>query len=963
MRQDDHGISLSNFVAGLWSNGADPMASDKPESDSPAFDASNESVEQWNAAVTSIAEDGPNSGPSANDAPPDATGAAGGSVSVLSADDTFWFDANQGANDHSVADDGADVVTDSFSPGFDGVPGHFDSVIASATFTEANSGSAGPSADSIFASNTGGAHFGDADAGDVVGNTPSFAYFPGSVPQFGGTPSDVAASSPRSAAPILAWVGDTGAGTGGGTGSGDGGSAVHANTAASSGLVINVVYDSSVNNAPAGFKTAVAEVVSYFESHFSNPVTITIDVGYGEIAGQSLGSNALGESETYLTSVSYAQLQSALANNANAIGLAAAAASLPATSPVNGQFWVSTAEAKALGITGASSSVDGYVGFSAGANLFAYDDSNGVPANQYDFFGVVAHEFSEVMGRQMMDGENFAGTTSYEPLDLFHYSAPGVRDFSGTTAGYASADGGKNNLDNFNTNPGGDFGDWAASAGHDSFLAFTGPGAVDAVTASDLTLMNLLGWDPASAPSAGTPTVTVHLVHDTGSSSSDLITSNDALAGTADANAVVTLTSGATVLGSTAANAGGVWSFTPSGLADGQYTIAASETNSAGNTGTASLTFTLDTTAPIVTSAAVSGSTISGCAGTLNAGQTVALTIGLSEAVTVSGGVPTLMLNDGGTATYDAAHSSAKSLVFDYTVVAGQYASALAVTGINLHSTIVADVAGNAANLGGADVTFSHLLVDATTPVAAADHAHDTRGGSISVSHAQAATGGVLANDSDSDPADVLSVSAVNGSAANVGGSVAGAYGTLTLISDGSYTYTNTNSGGVTAAGGVAEDIFKYTVSNGHGGMAASTLTVLITSPGENYVSGAHGSTIHGGTGSYVLDGSAGNMNVTAGGGGAQWLAGGPGDTLTGGSSADTFMFAPSFGKETINNFNAAQDVIDLPQNLFANFAAVAADMHFSGANTVITLDANDAITLSHVAIWNLHAQNFHFVL
>jgi len=232
----------------------------------------------------------------------------------------------------------------------------------------------------------------------------------------------------------------------------------------------------------------------------------------------------------------------------------------------------------------------------------------------------------------------------------------------------------------------------------------------------------------------------------------------------------------------------------------------------------------------------------------------------------------------------------------------------------------------------------------------------------VSVSHAQAATSGVLADDTDSDPADVLSVNAVNGSSANVGHAVTGAFGALTLNADGSYSFTNTNASAVAAAGGVAEDIFNYTVNNGHGGTAASTLTVLITSPSETYLTGAHGSTIKGGAGSYVLDGSAGSMNVTAGSG-AQWLVGGAGDTLTGGSSADTFMFAPSFGKETVSNFNAAQDVIDLPQSLFENFAAVHADMHASGANTVIAFDAADAITLSNIAVQNLHAQNFHFVV
>ncbi len=287
--------------------------------------------------------------------------------------------------------------------------------------------------------------------------------------------------------------GHNGAGSGSGGGAGTGsGTPLHA-ASASSGLVINVVYDASVSTAPAGFTAAVAQVVSYFESHFSNPVTITID--YGEIGGQSLGAYALGESETYLTSVSYTQLQSDLAQNANAIGDSAAAASLPAANPVNGQFSVSTAEARALGISGATSPVDGYVGFSNIANIFAYSNANGVPANQYDFLGVVAHEFSEVMGRQMMDGASFISAAGYEPLDLFHYSAPGVRDFSGTTPGYTSADGGKTSLDSFNTNPGGDFGDWAASAGHDAFLAFSAPGVVDSVTASDLTEMNLLGWD------------------------------------------------------------------------------------------------------------------------------------------------------------------------------------------------------------------------------------------------------------------------------------------------------------------------------------------------------------------------------------------------------------------------------------------------------------------------------------
>ena len=237
--------------------------------------------------------------------------------------------------------------------------------------------------------------------------------------------------------------------------------------------MINVVYDASVANAPAGFTQAVANVVSFYESQFSNPVTITIDVGYGEVEGQALAPFALGENQANMTSVSYAQLQSALANNANAIGDFAAAASLPETSPVNGQYWIPTAEAQALGLATGSNGVDGYAGFTNIAGLMDYNSTNTSgtpPSNQYDFFGVVAHEFSEIMGRQMLVGADFGGAPGYTALDLFHYSAPGVRDFSGTTPGYASPDGGSTNLGNFNTNQNGDFGDWAASVGNNSYL-------------------------------------------------------------------------------------------------------------------------------------------------------------------------------------------------------------------------------------------------------------------------------------------------------------------------------------------------------------------------------------------------------------------------------------------------------------------------------------------------------------
>ena len=126
--------------------------------------------------------------------------------------------------------------------------------------------------------------------------------------------------SPSSTGPLPTWIIE-GSGTGG-TSGGSGGT-TGANSVvnqASGGLVINVVYDPGVSNAPAAFTADVQSVVNYYESHFSNPITITIDVGYGEVDGQSLGSGALGESITYFGQVSYSQLQSALVANLNANG-------------------------------------------------------------------------------------------------------------------------------------------------------------------------------------------------------------------------------------------------------------------------------------------------------------------------------------------------------------------------------------------------------------------------------------------------------------------------------------------------------------------------------------------------------------------------------------------------------------------------------------------------------------------
>jgi hypothetical protein len=111
----------------------------------------------------------------------------------------------------------------------------------------------------------------------------------------------------------------------------------------------------------------------------------------------------------------------------------------------------------------------------------------------------------------------------------------------------------------------------------------------------------------------------------------------------------------------------------------------------------------------------VTQATASPGTGTEHVGDTITLTLGFNEAVTVAG-VPTLSLNDGNTAAY-VSGSGTSSLTFRTTVMSTDIrTSALAITGVNLPSgASIKDSFGVAANLSGAVKTFTGLQVDPTS--------------------------------------------------------------------------------------------------------------------------------------------------------------------------------------------------------------------------------------------------------
>jgi VCBS repeat-containing protein len=268
-------------------------------------------------------------------------------------------------------------------------------------------------------------------------------------------------------------------------------------------MSFNVSFDSSVN---AMQQAAVQAVANFFNAHFTDPVSIDISISFANIGG-------LGASSYSLFTQTFTAIRTALVNDSTSADDATAVASLPSSDPVTGTHsWTLTpAEEMALGlIANNGSASDGSVNFSNTAT-FDYDRTDGITAGAFDFFGVVAHEFTEIMGRELNAVGNTVATGAGDhPLDLFKFSAAGAREFVGTNAGYFSIDGGTTNLNNFNTATNGDFGDWAASAGNDSFLAFSPSGVVNAVSLTDLREMDVIGWQVVeTAPAVTALTATV----------------------------------------------------------------------------------------------------------------------------------------------------------------------------------------------------------------------------------------------------------------------------------------------------------------------------------------------------------------------------------------------------------------------------------------------------------------------
>jgi hypothetical protein len=231
-------------------------------------------------------------------------------------------------------------------------------------------------------------------------------------------------------------------------------------------------------------------------------VTINIYCGYGEVDNQTMGSGDIGQSMYFVDTETYANIRTTLSGFTGLNTLQTSAfnpsTNLPATDPFGWSetILIASALTKALGFwTG--SATDGYCGFSSSASFDITSVDGSTCTGGYSLYGVMMHEFTEVLGREMNTGAN----TTFYIADIFTYSASGTRNNAASGTRYLSSDGGATSIVSMNNNTNGDTGDNLGSTPYASaFNAFGSTGFAPSTSSSvplkpiDWLYMTIIGW-------------------------------------------------------------------------------------------------------------------------------------------------------------------------------------------------------------------------------------------------------------------------------------------------------------------------------------------------------------------------------------------------------------------------------------------------------------------------------------
>lgn len=305
-----------------------------------------------------------------------------------------------------------------------------------------------------------------------------------------------------------------------------------------SALTINLNDIGGVTGTSA--ETGFQEAAAFWESIFTDNVTVNLDVGFN-----ALGAGILGQASSTQGEVSYAGTRAAMIADATSVADGIATSNLQAgptyatvinetsdnpNGPGSATPYIDNdgdgnnlntrmtlANARALGLYAATDgATDATIEFSSSFS-WDYDASDGIGGGLFDFVGVAIHEIGHALGFisgvDLLDNntdnvnqngpfdDHFFNSTT---LDLFRYSAlsasVGLTDMSADARDkYFSIDGGTTNLATFST--GVNHGDgqqashWEDNLGIGIMDPTLSSGTVAQVTALDLLAFDVIGWD------------------------------------------------------------------------------------------------------------------------------------------------------------------------------------------------------------------------------------------------------------------------------------------------------------------------------------------------------------------------------------------------------------------------------------------------------------------------------------
>jgi hypothetical protein len=448
------------------------------------------------------------------------------------------------------------------------------------------------------------------------------------------------------------------------------------------------------------------------------------------------------------------------------------------------------------------------------------------------------------------------------------------------------------------------------------------------------------------------------------------------LVGAAEANSTVKVYDGTALVGTAVANSGGAWSFSTGTLADGTHNFTATDTDAAGNTSASSpaMHVTVDTAAPLAPTMA----SFSPDSAAMGDGITKADVLTLSGSADAGS---TVKIYDGATLLGTAVAG---------THGAWSYTTGSLSDGLHTFTSTDMDVAGNTSATSAA----LHVTVDTAAPnvptIAGFSPDTGTIGDGITTASVLTISGSGEANSTVKlfDGSTLLGTAAVDAHGAwsvttqslsagthsftatdtDAAGNVSGVSDGLSVDVQGTSIAINatgflSNMRGLGLLSGTTEANSSLTVTDPTTGKTLIQLTTNSSGSFSGLMSGLT-NTVHsfdvaakdalGNAGvEHIIYGTTGNDVLTSTA---------ANEVLTGRGGSDTFVFSGSFGKDTVSDFQASMDVLQLNHSAFADFASVLSHATQVGSDVVIAQDAHDAITLQNTALVQLTSHNVHLV-